>query len=463
MHSGQKVLIIPSTNADGMASGAIVATTITMLRKELGHRWERSVVVHFVKPGHTLASPEEQKAITALCDLHNISFIAVTDHGSYACPPLGGPRRRVLLIDKHETRSGYPDNALAVKDVDPLGCTTVLTWRVCSVLVYRALPFKAAWLVAVGACSTLGRVPKTIDNPAGTWRIMDLLDLVPLLNAPARTPAFNVMDAWRMLRLGVMFMPNHVPVPIRGMLEQKDDFVQRLYHSQDDLEAEIDRWIHLDPWKSKDQQVAVLTVSSRYFIQTLLAMRWSPRFSPGNKVKVVVIANDGYVDGRVDYSAIRVERRNEDIDCCKLLRGYDAYGISDSCVTGHREQTSGTVTLKEWEKFEAILGAYDRKVKRKAMRLKREVMGEPALLELEEDFEEELEESKEEPKESEEEFEEEFEEASEEEFEEESEEESEESEEPDRKVKKSTIEANFTVRPEPYHPEFEKRRVFRRV
>ncbi|KAJ8507429.1 hypothetical protein ONZ45_g10193 [Pleurotus djamor] len=168
-------------------------------------------------------------------------------------------------------------------------------------------------------------------------------DAVSLLNAPRRTPEYDVELAWNTL------LHAHCPADILGSKELCEMKVR--------IREEVERCSHMAPQFSQDGQVALLRIDSPYQIHPLIATRW-PSTLKGKKLMMVMVSNPSHhPDPSVVSFSCRItgEKRklpdNEQPDLISLLKMYGErtdetfmQRVGGDFAKGHKQATGGIIS-----------------------------------------------------------------------------------------------------------------------
>jgi len=253
---------------------------------------------------------------------HSPAYIFVLDQGSRQSPPLvPDPNTTSLIIDHHHaTNLDFPADSSHVTACNspPVATSALLTYHICTPL-HPSVPSLTAWLAIVGTHGDLGTTLKwqpPFPDMAETFKIHKkgtLNNVVSLINAPRRTPTYDVLSAWSALT-----SPN-APTSILTN--------PRLLAAKQEVQAEVARCSHTAPSFSADGKVAVFRISSGAQIHPLIATRWAGHLKSA-VLEFVLVANEGYLEGKVNFSC-RVARcakaRDGDepaVDIIQSLKGY---------------------------------------------------------------------------------------------------------------------------------------------
>lgn len=376
-------VICPDKDADGLASGAILYHTLL----HLGLPPEQ-IKVHFLPKGETVHTDEQRAAVAALlsdtesqdADEHAQRYLFVLDHGTAASPPLAPPSSTTtLIIDHHfSTPTSFPEHSIHVNasHSPPVATTALLTHTICTPL-FPSLPDPSlAWLAAVGTTGDLGASlawKPPFPDMSGVFKTHGkkaIADTVSLLNAPRRTPAYNVPDAWAAL------LPATSPAALLA-----SPAAERLRDARAAVNAEVARCQAAPPKFSRDGTLAVVRIQSAAQVHPVIATRWSGTLK-SRALRVVMCANEAYLPDKVNFScriakcaAARVEAGEEDeVDIIAELRAWAARHESGDLLErmgsefarGHVQASGGIVRVREFEDLMAALGVGEKVERAKA-------------------------------------------------------------------------------------------------
>ncbi|CAO2648509.1 Nn.00g077760.m01.CDS01 [Neocucurbitaria sp. VM-36] len=342
-------LILPDKDADGLSSGAILHHTLTSLglTPEL-------ISVYFPPKGSNVH--DERDAIS----IKEPSYIFVLDQGSRKSPPLTGAPHTCLVIDHHYAEEGgFPEGAeyVTAHDCPPVATSSLLTYLICLPL-HPDLGDKISWLAALGTHGDLGTTLKwqpPFPDMTATFKQHPkkvINEAVALVNAPRRSAAYNVRDAWNAV----------IDAYSPGSITNNNKLQEASY----EVRRETERCTHTPPKFSADATIAVLTISSAAQVHPVIATRWSGHLK-SKKLEIVMCANEGYLPDKVNFSCrvakdARAREGDEKIDIIKRLEGIVAGDeslrarLGENFARGHKEASGGIVGKQEWEELKNLMG-----------------------------------------------------------------------------------------------------------
>ncbi len=294
-------LVVPHTDADGLAAGALVL-------RARGEGARDAVLLGRGETPFGEGAPLPPGSAVVL-DWGVRPFRrpgVIVDHHA---PEWGPEREELLVVSGH---GEHPE-------------TTT------SALVRRLVPEAPAWLAAVGAVGDLGddgfALPESAGAPRGAVR-----RLVPLVNAPRRLSHGPVREALALLC--------ESESPAGALADRRIgvlDEARRLWRS------EYERVRRTPPRVESDY--ALVRFSSPAQVHPLVAAQWQRRLAP----RMVIAANDGYLPGRVNFAV-----RGGDGDLRAVLRR--ALPEADGeFAHGHPRATGGSVTPAAFDRLLAGL------------------------------------------------------------------------------------------------------------
>jgi hypothetical protein len=349
--SHEAVLILPDKDADGLSSGAILHHTLTSLGLPAS-----LISVYFPPKGSNVHDESTREVIAA----KSPAYIFVLDQGSRSSPALFDAPHQCLIIDHHFAEDGgFPAGAsyCTAHDCPPVATSALLTYHICLPL-HPDLKDKISWLAALGTHGDLGTTLKwqpPFPDMTETFKQhpkKSVNDAVGLVNAPRRTSAYNVEDAWSAV------ISASSPAAILTNEKLKDASLE--------VRQEIERCTHTPPKFSADATIAVLTISSAAQVHPVIATRWAGHLQ-SSKLEIIMCANEGYLPGLVNFSCrvakgARARSGKEKVDIIKRLEGIVANDkdlrerLGENFARGHKEASGGIVKKAEWEELKKLMG-----------------------------------------------------------------------------------------------------------
>ncbi|PWN40025.1 hypothetical protein IE81DRAFT_317176 [Ceraceosorus guamensis] len=397
------ILIVPDKDADGLASGCILHRTLLAM----GVPASRIAIHHVSRAGHPGTS-QERRAMSE----KRARWIVVLDQGSRAGDELvdGSAagwqweeridaqeqnerdrrqgRARCAVFDHHHLgeggagAGGGPKGSLMINasSYEPVATSALLTWVICRPLWYalqdccteERIVRSIDWLAVLGTCGDLSVNVKwdapfpALDALLSRYGKKRVGDTISAINAPRRTPSFNVSAAYAALfeasdLTGVLASPH----------------AEHLHRCRRAVAQETERCTHTAPKFSKDGRVALLFIHSAYQVHPSIATRWSGTLKGAKKLQAVYCANTGYYsnqDRLVHFSgriAKAAKDRGEEPSLIELLHSYaslDHTFLPDLCkhydvpsashlsfARGHKQASGGILPHAFWHRFVKLM------------------------------------------------------------------------------------------------------------
>lgn len=371
-----RILLVPDKDADGLSSGVIMYRTLV---QALGIDPSR-IDIHLMTKGSNLSAESQRDSMSK----YGAKWIIVLDQGSRNGPPLvpGAENGwkyehveavRTMVVDHHWLAEGEPGpegclmlNACHHK---PVATASLLTWVLCRPLWSEETAELAQDRIDyVAVLGTMGDLSVNVewDPPfpdltceVKKWTKKRLGSAIALLNAPRRTPDFDVITAWSAL------LSSKSPLTILDPATNRH--AARLHEARDMVALETERCTHTPPKFSKDGCVALLRITSAYQVHPSIATRWTGALKSKN-LQVVMCANDGYNQGLVNFScriAQVAKKRGEEVNIIQVLNSYadtdpewkkevtDALG--GNAFNGHPQASGGIFPKEHFDKFYELM------------------------------------------------------------------------------------------------------------
>jgi hypothetical protein len=363
-------LILPDKDADGLSSGSILHHTLTTLGLP------PSLISIYLPPkGSSIFDKSTEDVISAIAP----SYILVLDQGSRKTPPLAPHPHTCLVIDHHfASEGGFPENAeyVTAHDCPPVATSALLTYHICLPL-HSDLDEKLSWLCALGTHGDLGSTIKWQSPFPDMTRTFKqhpkktINDAVALVNAPRRSAAYNVSDAWDAVLSATS---------AASILEN-----EKLKDASFEVRRETERCTHTPPKFSADGSIALLTISSEAQIHPVIATRWAGHLKSGN-LEIVMCANEGYLPDLVNFSCrvAKVAKAREGAEKVDIIKKLESIvegdedlraRLGESFARGHKEASGGIVGQQEWKELKKLMGIGEAEKKKMEEKAKKEQKG----------------------------------------------------------------------------------------
>jgi len=259
----------------------------------------------------------------------------VMDLGSRGEPVLEGVP--TCFVDHHRPE-GVPPGATLVSAYtwDPIPNTSLLTWELCAGVADVS---DLDWVAAVGVLSDLGdRAPFDMLAAAKKkYTAKYLKEATALVNAARRASHYDPEAAARAL------LAHDDP---KSLVLSASDDVASLRAAREEVKAALHEAKKGAPMFAGD--VALLRMSSPCQVHPLIAQIWRTRLPK----HVVIAANEGYLPGRVNFSA----RSGPGVSAIDLLRSVELSKGEGSYGNGHDQASGGSLPVGRWNELLAALG-----------------------------------------------------------------------------------------------------------
>lgn len=257
----------------------------------------------------------------------------VLDLGCRAEPVVAGVP--TCFVDHHRPEGWPPgDTLVSAYTWDPIPNTSLMAWELCAEIADVS---DLDWVAAIGTLSDLGeKAPFPLVAEAKRRHTAKYLkEAVTLVNAARRASRYDPESAARAL------LAHDGPKAL--VLSQSDD-VESLREARAEVQRAMDEAKKAAPVFSGD--VALVRVRSACQVHPLVAQIWRTRLPK----YFVIAANDGYVPGRVNFSA----RSSGDRNVLQMLRSVALPEGEGSYAQGHDRASGGSLPVARWN---ALLGA----------------------------------------------------------------------------------------------------------
>lgn len=374
--SSERILLVPDKDADGLCSGVIMFRTLTQAL----HIDPSRIDIHLMTKGSNPSAETQRDSMSA----YGAKWIIVLDQGSRNGPALvpgaqhGWSSNRedavaTMVVDHHWLAKGEPgpEGCLMLNACHhrPVATASLLTWVLCRPLWSAEQESLAqSQIDYVAVLGTMGDLSVNVEweppfpdltPEAKKWTKKRLGSAIALLNAPRRTPDFDVITAWSALLSSTS--------PLTILDPATNAHAARLYAARDAVGMETERCTHTPPKFSKDGRVALLRITSPYQVHPSIATRWTGALKSKN-LQVVMCANDGYNEGLVNFScriAQVAKKRGEEVNIIDVLNSYadrDAEwkkevmeAVGGNAFNGHPQASGGIFPKEHFEKFQQLM------------------------------------------------------------------------------------------------------------
>jgi single-stranded-DNA-specific exonuclease len=323
--AARRVVVLHDSDADGVTAGVVLQLAL-----------ERAGYGDVARVAPDRGRNAWTESNRARVREHEPEMLFVLDMGSSNEPVI--ERVPTCFIDHHRPEGVPPDGVLisgygwrpAVPN------TSLIVYEVCREI---AEIDDLEWVACVGTISDLGErapfglVVRAKKRYTAKW----LKEATTLINAARRASHYNPEAAARSL------LAHDNP---RALVESESKDVKALREAREEVKAALDEAKKAAPIFS--DRVALLRVNSPCQIHPLIAQIWRTRLP----AYIVIAANEGYLPGRVNFSA----RSSEGINVLDFLRSVELEGEGGSYGHGHDQASGGSLPVARWNELLAKLG-----------------------------------------------------------------------------------------------------------
>lgn len=319
-----RVCVFHDSDADGVTAGVVLQRAL----ERLGY-----------KSIKRLAPNRERNAWTQ----SNRALIKETQPQALFVLDLGANEQEIIegvptcLIDHHRPL-GVPENGVLISGYEwqPIPNTSLMVYELCRELVDVE---DLMWGAAIGTFSDLGEhAPFAIvDEAKKKYKAKWLKEATALVNAARRMANYNPEIAARALLNSES--PQH-------LVESDSEESKMLRSAREEVKQAMNEAKKAAPVFSNN--VALIRINTRCQIHPLIAQIWRTRLPK----YIVMCANEGYLEGRVNFSA----RASGDVNLLdffgriKLSEGEGSFGL------GHDQASGGSLTVERWNELLDKLG-----------------------------------------------------------------------------------------------------------
>ena len=319
-----RILIFHDSDADGVTAGVVLQRAL----ERLGF----SAIARCPPTRERDAWSDANRAIIAS---QNPDVLFVLDLGSRDEELLAGARS--CFIDHHRP-DGVPPGALLITAYswDPIPNTSLIVYDLCSSLVDVS---DIDWIAAIGVLSDIGeRAPfPLMARVKERYAMSDLKEVTTLVNAARRASVYQPEAAARALL-------THTSA--RDLRHSESSDVQSLREAREEVKLAMAEAKKAAPKFAGN--VALIRVRSQCQVHPVIAQIWRTRLPK----YIVIVANDGYIPGRVNFSM----RSASGINLLDFLRAIDLGEGEGSWARGHDQATGGSLPLDRFALLLSKLG-----------------------------------------------------------------------------------------------------------
>jgi len=217
----------------------------------------------------------------------------------------------------------------------PIPNTSLMVYELCRAM---ADVDDLEWIAAVGTFSDLGeRAPfEIVERAKGRYTAKWLKEATALVNASRRSSLYDPEAAARAL------LAHDSP---RALVESTSEDVKGLRRAREEVKSAMNEAKRAAPTFSNN--VALIRINTPCQIHPLIAQIWRTRLPK----YIVIAANEGYLPGRVNFSA----RSGEEISVLDFLRSIELDAGEGSYGHGHDQASGGSLPVGSWNELLAKL------------------------------------------------------------------------------------------------------------
>ncbi len=257
----------------------------------------------------------------------NPEMLFVMDLGSQDTPVLDGVP--TCFIDHHHPEGCPPgDTLISAYTWNPIPNTSILAY---DLLLPRVDVSDLDWIAAIGALSDLGdKAPfELVDQAKKKYTAKYLREVTSLVNASRRASEYNPEAAARALL-------NHDSP--RALYNSDSPDVEFLRRSRAEVKLAMEEARKAAPVFA--DQVALVRLNTPCQVHPLIAQSWRTRLPK----YIVIVANEGYMPGRINFSA----RAMADKNVLQFLRSFDLGEGEGNFGHGHDQASGGSLPVDRW-------------------------------------------------------------------------------------------------------------------
>lgn len=319
----RRTLVFHDSDADGVTAGVLLQSAL-----------ERLQFTDIARSAPTRERDAWSDANRAVIASFEPRSLFVLDLGSRDEALIDGPQ---CFIDHHRP-DGVPAGATLISAYtwSPIPNTSLIVYDLAASLVDVS---DLDWIAAIGAISDVGeRAPfPLLERVRAKYTMADLKEATTLVNAARRASLYQPETAARAL------LAHATP---RELVKSQSDDVRALKEAREEVKRELAQAKKAAPKFSG--KVALVRIRSRCQIHPVIAQIWRTRLP----AYVVMVANDGYLPGRVNFSM----RTATSTNLLDFLRAIDLGEGEGSYARGHDQATGGTLPVQRFEALLAKLG-----------------------------------------------------------------------------------------------------------
>ncbi|BAZ17018.1 ATP-dependent DNA ligase [Calothrix sp. NIES-4071] len=324
LEKNQHIVILHDSDADGVTAGVILQKTL--------QRTGFTQVTRLIPDRERNAwAPSNRDKIKAAAP----DYLFVLDLGCQPEPVI--PGIPTCFIDHHRPEGTPPLSTLITAYTwAPIPNTSLIVYLLCNIITDIS---DIDWIAAIGTISDLGeKAPFEILAIAKSkYTAKYLKEATTLINASRRAADYNPEVAAKVL------LTHNSP---RDIVNSTTPEVEQLRTAREQVKAEMEQARKAAPTFAGN--VALIRINSPCQIHPLIAQSWRTRLPK----YIVIVANEGYIPGRVNFSA----RTDSGINVLDFLRNVGLPEGEGSYGHGHDFASGGSLPVVRFDELLSKLG-----------------------------------------------------------------------------------------------------------
>jgi ATP-dependent DNA ligase/single-stranded DNA-specific DHH superfamily exonuclease len=320
----KSVVVLHDSDADGVTAGVVLQLALSRAG------FDKVKLVTPDRQRNAWTPANRERVIAAAPD-----SLFILDLGSQSEPVIAGVP--TCFIDHHRPEGVPPgDTLISAYTWEPIPNTSLLVWELCSSLTDVS---DLDWIAAIGTVSDLGeKAPfEMLAVAKSRYTAKYLKEASALINAARRASQYNPEVAVRAL------LTHDSP---RSLVNSNTQEVEQLRKARKEVQVAMEQAKKAAPVFSGN--IALVRINSPCQIHPLIAQSWRTRLPK----YIVMVANQGYIPGRVNFSVRTASRINvlDFLNSVDLSPGEGSYGH------GHDSASGGSLPVERWNELLASLG-----------------------------------------------------------------------------------------------------------
>ncbi len=324
IEKNQHIVILHDSDADGVTAGVI----LQIILQRTGFVQVTRIIPDRERNAWAPSNRDKIKAAAP-------DYLFVLDLGCQAEPII--PDIPTCFIDHHRPE-GIPPNSTLITAYTwvPIPNTSLIVYSLCTAIADALL---LDWIAAIGTISDLGeKAPFEILAIAKSkYTAKYLKEATTLINASRRAADYNPEIAAKVL------LTHNSP---RDIVNSATPEVEQLRTAREQVKVEMEKARKAAPTFAGN--VALIRINSPCQIHPLIAQSWRARLPK----YIVIVANEGYIPGRVNFSA----RTDSGINVLDFLRNVGLPEGEGSYGHGHDFASGGSLPIARWHELLNKLG-----------------------------------------------------------------------------------------------------------